>query len=391
MKSGYRVLDADVHVIEPMSMWREHIDPAFLGREPQPEDLAFGMIVDGVEINTWNRRERDLDDAARALRKERILGVFQEMYPDAVARDFDAPSQLDGMDAEGIDVAVLYPSFGLFALATDGLDPGLALAICRAYNDWLAKFCATDAGRLKGVAMVPRQDPEGAAVEARRAVNELGMVGVFVRPNVVDGCTLDDRAYDPLYDALQTLGVPLGLHEGGKAGHLQAGADRFMDLEMQHICTHPIEQMCAAVALIYGGVLDRFPTLDVVFLEAGCGWVPFWLERMDEHHDNALARNFGGTRTRELRPSEYFRRQCYVSANADETFLAHVAQQIGEDRIVFSSDYPHPDAPFPHAVDEFLVLEGLTDEQKRTILWDNTARLYHLDEAPQAPPVSLGD
>ncbi|MEX0664140.1 MAG: amidohydrolase family protein [Acidimicrobiia bacterium] len=379
MKSGFRVLDADVHVIEPMSMWSDYIDPAFLGREPRPEDLAFGMVVDGIEINTWNRRERDLDDAARAMRKERILGVFQEMYPDAVARDFDAPSQLDGMDAEGIDVAVLYPSFGLFALATDGLDPGLALAICRAYNDWLAKFCAADGGRLKGVAMVPRQDPEAAAAEARRAVHELGMVGVFVRPNVVDGRTLDDRAYDPLYDALQTLGVPLGLHEGGKAGHLQAGADRFTDLEMQHICTHPIEQMCAAVALIYGGVLDRFPALDVVFLEAGCGWVPFWLERMDEHHDNALARNFGGTRSRELRPTEYFRRQCYVSANADETFLGHVAEHIGEDRIVFSSDYPHPDAPFPHAVDEFLALEGLTDDQKRTILWDNTARLYHLD------------
>jgi predicted TIM-barrel fold metal-dependent hydrolase len=379
MKSGYRVIDADVHVIEPMSMWREHIDPAFLGREPQPEDLAFGMVVDGVEINTWNRRERDLDDAARAMRKERILGLFQEMYPDAFARNFDAPSQLDGMDVEGIDVAVLYPSFGLFALATDGLDPGLALAICRAYNDWLAKFCATDAARLKGVAMVPRQDPEGAAVEATRAVRELGMVGVFVRPNMVDGFTLDDRRYDPLYDALQTLGVPLGLHEGGKAGHVQAGADRFTDLEMQHICTHPIEQMCAAVALIYGGVLDRFPSLDVAFLEAGCGWVPFWLERMDEHHDNALARNFGGTRKRELKPSEYFQRQCYVSANADETFLAHVAEQIGEDRIVFSGDYPHPDAPFPHAVDEFVALNGLTDDQKRTILWDNTARLYGLD------------
>jgi predicted TIM-barrel fold metal-dependent hydrolase len=283
------------------------------------------------------------------------------------------------MDQEGIDLAVLYPSFGLFALATDGLNPALALAISRAYNDWLHEFCATDPERLKGVAMVPRQDPAGAAAEARRAVGELGFVGVFVRPNAVDGHTLDDHCYDPLYAACQELGVPLGLHEGGKAGHIQAGADRFTDLEMQHICTHPLEQMCAAVALIYGGVLDRFPSLDVVFLEAGCGWVPFWLERMDEHHENNLARNFGGTRTRELRPSEYFRRQCYVSANADETFLRSVVDQIGADRIVFSSDYPHPDAPFPHAVDELLALEDLTDDQKRMILWDNTARLYHLD------------
>jgi len=379
MKGGFRVLDADVHVIEPLSMWSEHIEAEFRGREPQPEDLAFGMHVDGIAINTWDARERDLDDAARALRRERILSTFQEIYPDAYARGFDAGSQLDGMDCEGIDVAVQYPSFGLFALATDGLDPALTSAICRAYNNWLAGFCATDPARLKGVAMVARQDPEGAAIEAERAVRELGMVGVFVRPNAIDGHTLDDPCYDPLYRALERLGVPLGLHEGGKAGHLQAGADRFTDLEMQHICTHPLEQMCAAVALIYGGVLDRFPTLDVVFLESGCGWVPFWLERMDEHHDNALARKFGGTRSRSLRPSEYFGRQCYVSANADETFLDAVAAQIGADRIVFSSDYPHPDAPYPHAVEEFLALPDLTDDQKRTILWDNTARLYHLD------------
>jgi predicted TIM-barrel fold metal-dependent hydrolase len=375
------VLDADIHVIEPRTMWRDHIDPAFRGREPQPEDLAFGMVVDGVAINTWDARERDLDDAARALRRERILATFEEIYPEAYARGFDAASQLAGMDQEGIDVAVLYPSFGLFALATDGLDPALALAIARAYNDWLAGFCSVDPNRLKAVAMVPRQDPVGAAAEATRAVQELGMVGVFARPNAVDGRTLDDAYYDPLYGAVERLGVPLGLHEGGKAGHPQAGADRFTDLEMQHICTHPLEQMCAAVSLIYGGVLDRFPALEVVFLEAGCGWVPFWLERMDEHHDNALTRGFGGSRRRALRPSEYFHRQCYVSANAEETFVAHVADEVGEDRIVFSGDYPHPDGPFPHAVSDFLALEGLTEDRKRKILWENGARLYHLDRA----------
>jgi predicted TIM-barrel fold metal-dependent hydrolase len=243
----------------------------------------------------------------------------------------------------------------------------------------MAGFCSADPTRLKAVAMVPRQDPAAAAAEARRAVEELGMVGVFARPNVVDGHTLDDEHYDPLYAAIAELGVPLGLHEGGRAGHLQAGADRFTDLEMQHICTHPLEQMCAAVSLIYGGVLDRFPSLEIVFLEAGCGWVPFWLERMDEHHDNALARRFGGNRRRQLRPSEYFRRQCYESANADETYLAHVADQVGDDRIVFSSDYPHPDAPFPTAVSEFLALTDLSEDRKRKILWENSARLYHLD------------
>ena len=90
--------------------------------------------------------------------------------------------------------------------------------------------------------------------------------------------------------------MTLGLHEGGMPPLPQAGADRLTNAEQQHICSHPMEQMVAAVSLIYGGVLERFPGLEVAFLEAGCGWVPFWLERMDDHYEKGLERDFGAAK-----------------------------------------------------------------------------------------------
>ena len=107
----------------------------------------------------------------------------------------------------------------------------------------------------------------------------------------------------------------------------------------------------AAVSLIYGGVLERYPGLRVAFLEAGCGWLPFWLERMDDHYEKGLERDFGAANVLTMPPSDYFRRQCFVSADADEAMLEHVIAVLGDDRIVFSTDYPHPDSKYPHAVD----------------------------------------
>ena len=129
------------------------------------------------------------------------------------------------------------------------------------------------------------------------------------------------------------------------------------------------------MSLIYGGVLSA-SRLHMAFLEAGCGWVPFWLERMDDHYEKGLARDFGAANDLTMPPSEYFARQCYVSADADEAMLAPVIELLGDERIVFSTDYPHPDSKYPHAVESFLALPGVRDDSKRRILCDNALALY---------------
>jgi len=265
MKNGFRVIDGDGHVIEPMDMWKRYIAPEFRGREPQPEDLTYGLIVDGISINTWRDRDGHRSPEDFKKRVAEMNRSIDATYSKAVARKFDAQCQISDMEIEGVDVAVLYPSFGLFAIAADGLDPKLSAAICRAYNDWLADFCKTDPRRLRGAAMVSLHDPRAAAAEARRAVRDLGMCAIFVRPNPVNGRNLDDRSYDPLYAELQDLGVPLAVHEGGRPKLPQAGADRFADGQARHICSHAFEQMLACLSLIYGGTLERFPRLQAAF------------------------------------------------------------------------------------------------------------------------------
>src|SRR5262245_51994530 len=154
MKDSFRIIDADGHIIEPFDLWTDYLPSNLRTRAPQLEDWAFGVRIDNVEVNTWAVREPDADADARAVRKERILATYGEIYPRAAARQFDAASRVADMDVEGVDAAFLYPSFGLFALADDRIDPALAAAVARAYNEWLADYCGTAPARLFPIAMV---------------------------------------------------------------------------------------------------------------------------------------------------------------------------------------------------------------------------------------------
>jgi predicted TIM-barrel fold metal-dependent hydrolase len=376
VRDGLRIVDGDAHVIEPHRIWTDYLEPSFRDHAPKPVGLTFGFRFDRFSVNLpeqWSPKGAS-EEVARL--SERIQATFAELFPDAYARSFSAEAQLADMDREGVDVAYLYPSFGLFVLASDDIETQLAGALARAYNDWLAEFCRADPTRLCGAALLPMQDPEAAAVEAVRCATSLGFRAAFVRPNPVGGRNFDDPAYDPLWDVLSSHSIALGIHEGGFPRLPQVVYGRLTHPEQLHICTHPMEQMIAAVSIIYGGVLERFPGLRVAFLEAGCGWVPFWLHRMDEHWENSKKRDYGSSTVLPRAPSEYFRRQCFVSADASEYMLAQVIDLIGDDRIVFSTDYPHPDSPWPHAVETFLALPGVSLDSKRKILWDNARALY---------------
>jgi predicted TIM-barrel fold metal-dependent hydrolase len=133
--------------------------------------------------------------------------------------------------------------------------------------------------------------------------------------------------------------------------------------------------MFAFASLAAGGVLERHPGLRCAFLEGTCGWLPWWLWRLDEAWEK-----FGPGSEVQITglPSEYFHRQCSIATDADEKVLKQVIESIGDDSIVVSTDYPHSDGLFPEAIDEFVRLEGVSDKSKAKILWDNCARLYPL-------------
>ena len=255
----------------------------------------------------------------------------------------------------------------------DDMDPKLAAAIARAYNNWLYDFCQTDPKRLKGVAMIPLHDPNEAVKEAQRAVGKLGFVGVFARPEPLRNMPWHSRYFDTVWSALEELGVPLGFHSAAAAGEVPQIGDRFGDnLLLRHVVSHPLENMVAMVDTIGGGVCERHPKLKLAFLECYCGWVSFLLHRMDNAMDKGRFPTAG-----KLKPSEYFQRQCWISTEHEKE-LPMIIELIGDDNIVFSTDYPHGDSDFPHAVEEFLEMDGVSKESQKKILWDNCARLYGL-------------
>jgi predicted TIM-barrel fold metal-dependent hydrolase len=365
---SFPIIDADGHVMEPAGMWQRWIAPAFRDRAPR--------IVQGPDGRSRFATEGRLsprDDAISGA----VLGVFatstyQRLAP-YVEAGYTAESQVRALDAGGVEVSYLYPTQGLYVAAVEDLDPALAIAICRAYNDWLLDFCAYAPTRLRPVGMlVALHDPAAAVAEATRLADR-GVRAVFVRPNPIHGRTLGDPAYEPLWAECERRGLTVGVHEGVGAHLPTVGGERFRTFFATHSASHPMEQMLAMLALVERGVLERHPTLRVVFLESGCGWLPYWLWRMDEHWEKMSG--IDGEPALPLRPSDYVRRQCWISCESDEPYLAQMIDLIGEDRVVFASDYPHPDHVWPETVEEMLAAD-LPERVKRKILHDNAAALY---------------
>ncbi len=370
MRDGLMVVDADRHVIEPADLWQRYMPPDLRDKAPgwdfsRPRGGNFQFAGVPIPEPEW------VADRTKLFETDR--------FAEAAERGYDVPSHFAAMDLEGIDLAVLFPSRGLLVPGVTEVAPQLIMAAARAYNDWLADFCRDGQGRLFGVGMLDLRDTAGAAAEAVRCVGELGHVGLFLRPNIVENRPLFDEKYEPLWATIAELDVPVCFHEGAKVRVPQVGP---MELGNRwafwHVCTHPHAQQIAMVALVMGGVLERHPSLRCAFLECGAGWLPYWMWRMDEHAEPRLWRyqSVGDVADLSLTPSEYVRRQCFVSIESDEEPGRHAVEALDGSNVVWASDYPHIDSTFPGAVDAFLGLDGLSTESKQKILADNPAAMY---------------
>ncbi len=165
----------------------------------------------------------------------------------------------------------------------------------------------------------------------------------------------------------------LGIHITSGSIMPTLGAHRFKTRFQSHTVSHPMEQMAAMVGLIGSGVLERHPNLRVAFLESGGGWLPYMLWRLDEQYEQ---QSFEAPHLK-MKPSRYFQRQCWISVESDEPNVKAVADAVGEDRLVISSDFPHADHA-PGGLKRFADRGDLSDSLKRKTLWDNTMRFYGL-------------
>lgn len=324
---------------------------------------------------------RDEDSEIRKYLPARWSGGRKVFYP---TENFDrnlggrlgrqvvtSSIQLEDMDAEEIQVAVLYPTNALFMGEVRERD--FAVALARAYNDWVADYCQAAPDRLKAVAVVPVQDPQAAAQELERAVRQLGLLGAMIPTYCrVGPRNVGDRWMDPIYAAAEELGVPVAMHA---SGGITAANDRFGNFLELHAFSHVPEQMAALTAMTLGGALERFPRLKVGFMEAGCGWIPFWLEHLDEEYE--LREDESPWLS--MKPSEYVRqRAVYFGVEPEEQGIPRVAEAIGGDRLLYASDYPHWDSGWPNTSRRLRERNDLSEALKAQILAENAARFYGL-------------
>jgi predicted TIM-barrel fold metal-dependent hydrolase len=370
-RDGLKIMDSDLHVLEPADLWEQYIDPSFLERAPRGLTeirRGLGVVVEG---QTYGQQAEGIP----RIRRDYCTGLQHEHYAEVEARNYDGVALLGAMDREGLDLAVLFPSRGLIIASIPGLDSELFDAISRAYNDWLHDLCLTDPARLYAAAMVAPTNVDAAVLEARRCAEDYGFKAIFLAADVYDGRGWDDPVYYPLWDECQRQRLVVGFHTTGTPSLRPGQAGGMFTTWMQlHTFTHAVPCMEGIAAFTAGGVLEDFPDLKVAFLEANCSWAPWLLWRLDEHYE------LGGHLERaqlKMKPSEYFRRQCYVSIEADEDSAQGIEAFGLGDNIVFSTDFPHPDSKWPFAVESALQLP-VSEELKRKFLWENCQTLYSL-------------
>jgi uncharacterized protein len=361
MLNGYKIIDADSHVIEPIKMWAKYLEPEFRDFAP-----SMDMKIKGESITA------KISEQVR----DRGNQQMQQANSTAYLRGYDVESHVQEMERTGVDIAFVYPTYGLWLWSIDSMVPEVAGAFTRAYNTWLfEEFCSYDPERLKGVGAVNLHQPEKLVSELHQ-IAKYGGKAIFLRPNPIKGRLLSDPAYEPFWAECAALNMAVSIHEGTHSRLPTVGADRFNTRFALHACSHPMEQMMALLALIEGGVLERHPQLKVGLLESGCGWVPYWLWRLDEEYKNLQWEVKTCIR---MKPSEYFRRQCYVSIEPSEPNLDRVIESIGSDNFIFGSDYPHMDCQ-PDIVKEVIELEQtLSSKTVAKIVWDNPNRFYGLN------------
>ena len=385
------VVDADGHVLEPADLWVKNLPVKFKDRALRTVSVGNGRgdaLI--VEEDTMVIPIASAIGAARW--PEEMRRRFQDFsYIDGDPAGFDPGLRINENDREGIDVAFLYPSMALYLNGIRDLEHA-ALA-CRIYNDWLADYCAHAPDRFVGIATLPWQDPPAAARELRRAVTDLNFRGAFIRPNAYNDYYLHNRDFDVVWAEAQDLGVPIGIHPGGTPevwGASQFYGEGFIQrFKPKSLTSSPqagakplpgsksifflFDNYVALTVMIGTGVLERFPKLKVIVLESGGGWLAHWLDSID-HEGEIIPQQRDGL---SLRPSEYFMRQCYISCDPEDHSYRFLPGLIGEDKLMWASDFPHFDVTVPSVTDELnKSLAGVEPKLRAKILGENALKAY---------------
>jgi predicted TIM-barrel fold metal-dependent hydrolase len=375
----YRVVSADDHIDLtwlPKDLWQRRVPREHRERAPKVVDAGEGpqWVCGDERWDLWGGRR----GAAGAQGGRRNALERAGVLEPGVLRPTTTALRLADMDRDGIDATVMYGPIVPLLIA----DPHLRRVCYRAYNDWLAEFCVTAPDRLVGAGLIPIDEPKTAADEVRHLAR-LGLrTGMFLAARVE--LPLWDEAWDALWEAGAETGLPIGFHLGGGVRSAlykgpKAGSAGNMGVRVS--CSNiQIDESLASV--IFSGALERYPNLRIVLAETGIGWLPYFLERMDDTYAKFLDaeehwRTHGDFQLT-MPPSAYFRRQVWATFQTDRVGM-RLLDLLGTDRVMWASDYPHADSTWPlsqRAIEEHF--KDTPEATRRRIVCDNARQLYGL-------------
>lgn len=360
-RTRYRLISGDSHVNEPPDLWTSRVAKEFVDRAPRIEAFELGdaWVLEGVSdpINFGM-------NACAGLAPEEMTGW--KRFDEIRRGGHDPAARLEEMDEDGVDAEVVYPTPRLSQAVFANHDADFHHALVSAYNDWLSDYVGHAPARFAGNAMLPNRGVDGALAEIKRVQDRPGVRGFVMGcyPNgTLDVTPEDDAVFGYLADAGIPLSIHVSLGQTMPSAHKSAlpGYGRFFDAPNR------------IVQLIFAGVFDRFPALNLVVAEVDCGWVPYYKEQIDNNYQRLLATS--DFIIKEL-PSVYVERNTHFTFLTDP-FGIRSRYDVGVDNMLWSSDYPHISADWPYSWRTIQAeMSGVPHEEREKMLAGNAIRLY---------------
>jgi predicted TIM-barrel fold metal-dependent hydrolase len=367
------LISSDGHMSEPLDLWATRMDKSFRDRAPHAEPEYKGQPGAWWVYEGYPPHNLAVGFAAGRSRAEdeKVDFLASGTYKDARPGGWDPAERVKDMATDNVIGEVLFTTLGfrLFWL----LDPALQRECFRVYNDWLAEYCSYAPKQLKGLALISLYDPALAAQELERCA-KLGLVGAMIWVTPPEDRPYHLQTYDVFWAKAQELGMILNLHPptGMERPKYEFGGEA----RAMRTTIAPQEVQRAMSMFIVSGILERYPDLQVVSAEYDMGWVPAWLGAVDKINNAGGGRGAGFPTKLSLTPREYFQRQMWVTY-IDDPLGVKYREDIGIDRIMWSSDYPHSASTWPDSlklIDRDFGLEK--SEEKVKIVRDNVSKLY---------------
>jgi predicted TIM-barrel fold metal-dependent hydrolase len=362
-----RVISADSHVSEPGDLWLERLDRKYRDAAPRviKNDKAGAAPYIFVGPGIHPMPVAGVFAAGRS--GDELREHFKHGYEAARPSGWDPVERLKDQDLDGVCAEVLYSSLGIVLFNLK--DAELQRVCLKVYNDWLAEFCAHAPSRLMGIGLYSLRDlPDISEVER---CAKLGLKGILILASDANEIAYSDERFDPLWRVCSETSMPLSLHKPLVSGMpLTPAMPTMADLQIHVI--HVIEQ--CMTRLVYGGVLERFPSLKIVSAENDVGWIPNWVNRLDHVHSK-----MSFSRQLPEKPSAYVRRNVWATFQDDPLGPA-TWQHFGADNYKWASDFPHADSTFPHSREVIARnFAGVPEQVTAQIVRQNASRLYGIE------------